>query len=220
MATTGAAQPPEDSTMEEFFKNVSAKDRTGVEKHLAVIDAEPDAAHGRIWRRVAKMLRRLAPLALQTAGQHAIQFFVADGKYRMQAFALEDQRDGKILIYLPDVLEEASKARVLRAPTKAASSATASAAASAAGGAGGATAPAPEYAVAGAAGTRLRIESLDAANSPNPAPHYKHMLGWNRKALRITLLTTAADGELDAAEKLCALAAKRWAGSAAAAPAK
>jgi hypothetical protein len=216
MATTGAAQPREDSTMEEFFKNVSAKDRTGVEKHLAVIDAEPDSAHGRIWRRVAKALRRLAPLSVQTAGQHAIQFFVADGKYRMQAFALEDQRDGKILIYLPDVLEEASKARVLRPPTKAAAASSASA--SAAGGTG--TAPAPEYTVAGAAGTRLRIEALDAANSPNPAPHYKHMLGWNRKALRITLLTTATEPELEAAEKLLSIAAKRWAGSAATAPAK
>jgi hypothetical protein len=217
MATTGAAQQPEDSTMEEFFKNVSAKDRTGVEKHLAVIDAEPDAAHGRIWRHLAKTLRRLAPLALQTAGQHAVQFFVADGKYRMQAFALEDQRDGKIQVYLPDVLEEAAKARVLRAPTKTAS-ASASASASAAGSSAAGTAPAPEYVVAGAAGTRLRIEALDAANSPNPAPHYKHMLGWNRKALRITLLTTASDAEIEAAEKLCSLAAKRWAG--AAAPAK
>lgn len=206
MATTGPAQSPQDSKMEEFFKNVSAKDRTGVEKHLAVIDAEPDAAHGRIWRRIALTLRRLAPLSVQTAGQHAIQFFVADGKYRMQAFALEDQRDGKIQIYLPDVLEEAAKARLIRSPAKAA------AVASAAGAAGGA-APMPEYAVAGAAGTRLRIEALDAANSPNPAPHYKHMLGWNRKALRVTVLTTAGESEIEAAEKLCTLAAKRWAGA-------
>ena len=206
MATTAATQPPNDPTMEEFFKNVSAKDRTGVEKHLAIIDAEPDAAHGRIWRHLAKTLRRLAPLALQTAGQHAVQFFVADGKYRMQAFALEDQRDGKILVYLPDVLEEASKARVLRAPTKAAASAA---------GAAGSAASIPEYAVAGGgAGTRLRIEALDAANTPNPAPHYKHMLGWNRKALRITILTTAGEAEIEAAEKLCTLAAKRWAGKA------
>lgn len=202
MATTGPAQSPQDSKMEEFFKNVSAKDRTGMEKHLAVIDAEPDAAHGRIWRRVAMMLRRLAPLAVQTAGQHAVQFFVADGKYRMQAFALEDQRDGKILIYLPDVLEEAAKARLIRSPAKTASVAA---------GAAGAAPLTPEYAVAGAAGTRLRIEALDAANSPNPAPHYKHMLGWNRKALRITVLTTAGDAEIDAAEKLCAIAARRWA---------
>ena len=216
MATSGATQTPEDPTMEEFFKNVSAKDRTGMEKHLAVIDAEPDAAHGKIWRRLAKTLRRLAPLAVQTAGQHAVQFFVADGKYRMQAFALEDQRDGKVQIYLPDVLEEAAKARLLRAPAKGAGASVA--AAGAAGTAG--TAATPEYAVAGAAGTRLRIEALDAANSPNPAPHYKHMLGWNRKALRITLLTTATDAELEAAEKLCAIAAKRWAGAAAPAPAK
>ena len=204
MATSGATQTPEDPTMEEFFKNVSAKDRTGMEKHLAVIDAEPDAAHGRIWRRLAKTLRRLAPLAVQTAGQHAVQFFVADGKYRMQAFALEDQRDGKIQIYLPDVLEEAAKAKVLRSPAKAAAAAS---------GAAGAAPAMPEYTVAGAGGARLRIEALDAANSPNPAPHYKHMLGWNRKALRITVLTTAADPELEAAEKLCTLAAKRWAGA-------
>jgi len=204
MVTTGAPQKPEDPTMEEFFKNVSAKDRTGVEKHLAVIDAEPDAAHGRIWRRVAKTLRRLAPLALQTAGQHAVQFFVADGKYRMQAFALEDQRDGKIQIYLPDVLDEAAKARILKAPSKGAS-------ASASGGAGAAVAI-PEYGIAGAAGTRLRIEALDAANTPNPAPHYKHMLGWNRKALRVTVPAGATDEQIKAVERLCAIAAKKWEG--------
>lgn len=187
MASTESASP-----MEDFFKVVSAKDRTNVERHLAAIDAEPDAAHGRLWRRVATTLRKLAPLAVQTVGQHAVQFFVADGKYRMQAFALEDQRDGKILVYLPDVLEEAEKKRVLGASTQTGEAGEA------------------EYAVRGSKGVKLRIDALDANNTPNPAPHYKHMLGWNRKALRLTMLTTAGDAEISAAEALCALAAKRW----------
>jgi hypothetical protein len=189
MATTGAAQPPEDSTMEEFFKNVSAKDRTGVEKHLAVIDADPDAAHGRIWRRVAKMLRRLAPLALQTAGQHAIQFFVADGKYRMQVFALEDKKDGTIQLVLPDVLAAALKAGVLAKPPAGHPN---------------------DYPIKSAKSEALHVESLDSTNTPDPQPAIKHMLGWNRKALRLTLPSIVNGPQLAAAEALCDVAAKAW----------
>ena len=167
MATSSAAD------METFLTGLAGKDRSNIEKHLAACDAEPDPTHGKLWRRLAVGLRRLAPLPVQTVGQHAVQFFIADGKYRMQVFALEDARDGRLMVYLPDILAEAEKA--------------------------------------GAPLGVLKPEALDAANTPNPSPHIKHMLGWNRKAVRLTLPTRATPQQISAAEALCALAADRWA---------
>jgi hypothetical protein len=109
---------------------------------------------------------------VQTVGQHAVQFFVADGKYRMQVFALEDGRDGRVVVYLPDVLAAAEKA--------------------------------------GAPLGVLKPESIDSSNTPNPSPHIKHMLGWNRKAVRVTLPTRASPQQISATETLCALAADKW----------
>lgn len=166
MATSSAAD------IETFLTGLAGKDRSNIEKHLAACDAEPDPTHGKLWRRLAVGLRRLAPLPVQTVGQHAVQFFIADGKYRMQVFALEDARDGRLMVYLPDILAEAEKA--------------------------------------GAPLGVLKPESLDAANTPNPSPHIKHMLGWNRKAVRLTLATRATPQQISAAETLCALAADRW----------
>lgn len=176
MATTDAAD------METFLTGLAGKDRSNVEKHLAACDAEPDPMHGKLWRRLASTMRKLAPLPVQTVGQQAVLFFIADGKYRMQVFALEDARDGRLMIYLPDILAEAEKA--------------------------------------GAPLAVLKPEALDAANTPNPSPHIKHMLGWNRKAVRVTLLTHASAQQVSAAEKLCALAADRWVKTAKASPAK
>src|SRR5690606_3878145 len=110
-------------------------------------------------------------------------------KYRMQVFALEDQRDGKIQIYTADTLEQALAAGLFTPPEDEESNA---------------------YTIKGEGKSTLIVEQLDASNTPNPAPYYKHMLGWNRKALRITLLVTANDAQIAAAEDLCALAASKW----------
>jgi hypothetical protein len=170
MATTDAAD------IDTLLNGLAGKDRSNIEKHLAACDAEPDPQHAKLWRRLAVGLRRLAPMPVQTVGQHAVQFFIADGKYRMQVFALEDGRDGRLMVYLPDVLAEAEKA--------------------------------------GLPLGILKPEALDSANTPNPSPHVKHMLGWNRKAVRVTLLTHAPAQQISALEKLCALASERWAKSA------
>jgi len=167
MPTTDAAD------METFLTGLAGKDRSNIEKHLAACDAEPDPTHGKLWRRLAVALRKHAPLPVQTVGQHAVQFFIADGKYRMQVFALEDARDGRLMVYLPDILAKAEKA--------------------------------------GAALGVLKPEALDAANTPNPSPHIKHMLGWNRKAVRLTLPTRASPQQVNAAESLFAIAAEGWA---------
>ena len=149
------------------------RDRVNVEKHLALCDAEHGSPHGNLWRRLMRALATLAPLSIQTVGQQAIQFFIADGKYRMQVFALEDPRDGRVLLYTPDVLAEAQKLKLFD--------------------------------------TDLLVEPLETANTDNPGSHFKNMLGWNRKALRITLPITATNGQIEAAENIAALAAKAWA---------
>jgi hypothetical protein len=100
----------------------------------------------------------------------------------MQVFALEDANDGSghLALYVPDVLDEARKLKVLSNEQE------------------------PE----------LPIEQLTAANTPNPSPHYKNMLGWNRKALRIVLPVAATSQQVETAENLAALAARAWAGKA------
>ncbi len=172
-----------------FLAKLGAKDRLNVERHLAACETETDSHHADIWKRMARALFTLSPHAVQTAGQQAVQFFVADGKYRMQVFAMEDLRDGKIQIYTPDALEQALSAGLFTPPTDEESNA---------------------FSLKRESHSTLIVEQLDAVNTPNPAAYYKHMLGWNRKALRITLLVNANDAQLAAAEDLCALAAAKW----------
>ena len=90
----------------------TVRDRANMEKHLAVCDAEPNAAHGTIWRRLMAKLGALAPIAA-TVGLQVVRFFIADGKYRMQVFALEDNSDGFINVYLPNVLSKAVSKKLL-----------------------------------------------------------------------------------------------------------
>jgi hypothetical protein len=173
---------------EPVLERVGVKERAKIEKHLALCDAESSVAHGELWRRITAILGELAPLSMQSAGNNTWRFFIADGKYRMQVFALEDPLDGMLRIYLPDMLAEALKAKILAK-----------------------TATAQTYAVTGS-GTKLKIESLGVSEAAEAPPHYKHMLGWNRKALRVTLPTTETDEKLDGAvQAMATLAAKKWA---------
>jgi hypothetical protein len=169
-----------------MLARAAAKDRTHIQRHLAACDAEADPAHAALWRRLATAMFNLAPLPIQTAGHSAVLFFVPDGKYRMQMFALEDQSDGRIAVYLPDVLNDAIRTKILKkgdAPD--------------------------EYAIVGSLRNTVHVEALDSQNTPEPATHVKNMLGWNRKSLRVTLPALAADGpRVEAAEALMMLAAR------------
>jgi hypothetical protein len=177
-------------SLDELLAKLSARDRTNVDRHLAALEAEADPKHAALWKRIAKALATLAPHAITTTGQQAVSFFIADGKYRMQVFAMEDNRDGKVLIYAVDALDEAIKAQVIKPPAKGA--------------------PDPnDHPISN--GQALSVESLTNENTPNPSAFYKHMLGWNRKAVRITLPHDASTQQIEAAEQLCAVAAVRWA---------
>jgi len=190
---------PETSTnqtaLDAVLAKTGAKDRTHIQRHLTAADAEPDPAHAALWRKLAELLASLAPLPVQAVGHTAVMFFVPDGKYRMQGFALEDQSDGRIALYLPDILADAIKKKILKKSDEP-----------------------EEYGVVGSLRSTLHVESLDAQNTPEPATHVKNMLGWNRKSLRITLPIIGSDrARMQAVEALCLLAAKPWAARLAAA---
>ena len=187
--TTPTSNMSTDADFTEFLAAVSARDRANLEKHVAALDTEASPGHVKSWRKLVTVLRRYAPLAANTIGPQVIQYFVADGKYRMQVFALEDKKDGQILVYMPDVIAAATKAGILAKPP--------------AGRAG-------EYPIKAGKNDALLVEILDAANTPDPQPAIKHMLGWNRKALRLTLPSIANAPQLAAAEAMAELAAKAW----------
>lgn len=182
--------------LEAFLAALAAKDRLNVERHLAACDAEPSPTHGKLWRQVAMTLRRLAPHAAQTIGQHVVLFFVADGKYRMQVFAMEDQNDGQMLVYIPDVLADAQEEGIIGKPARRG---------------GDDEEGAISYPIVGKKNESLLIDALDASNTPEPPNHFKNMLGWNRKALRITIPTAAANQQVAALQAMCNLASKQWA---------
>jgi hypothetical protein len=200
-ATSVAAKPAENSKaivpakpgkidFESFLAALSARDRVNIERHIAVCEGEPTADHGKLFKRLAAALASLAPQATRTTGQRAIQFFIADGKYRVQVFALEDLCDGKITIYLTDALETAITEGVFRRRAKQDGEASL-------------------YELAEQAGTFLRIEKLTSANTVEAPDYYRHMLGWNRKALRLTLPTNSTPAQLKSAEALFVLAARK-----------
>src|SRR5438874_4919344 len=100
-------------TFAEFLAKLSPKDRSTAERRVSVLEAESDPARAHLWRRLACSLMTLAPFAVKLVGKQNLQVYVADGKYRMQVFALEDLQDGHFTLYCPDVLEEAVQAGLL-----------------------------------------------------------------------------------------------------------
>ncbi len=187
---------PDRIDFDAFLARLSPKDRLNVERHLAAVGDDADGRHAALWQRVACAMMSLAGHSAKLNGQQSAQFYVADGKYRMQVFAMEDLRDGKITLYCGDTLEQGIKQGIVAKPA-------------------GKTKPSLDEASAAVAmpipgnSHTLNVEQLDG-RTPNPAPFYKDMLGWNRRALRISLPVDASNAEAEAAEALCALSAANW----------
>ena len=174
--------------LDAMLAKMAAKDRANIEKHLAQAEANGAADRAELWRKLARALFTLAGHAVTTSGQQSVLFFVQDGKYRLQAFAIEDPRDGTLVAYANDVIAEAVKIGLLAAPKP--------------------SEAALGYLIEGHAGQRLVITTVDNANTPNPQAWYKSMLGWNRKAMRISLPGAATGAQVETAMALCALSVK------------
>jgi hypothetical protein len=185
MAVSVRQEAQASQRFDELLAKVGAKDRANIEKHLAACEAEPDRSHALLWKRLVGMLGSLVTLPPQAVGQQALLFFVPDGKYRMQVFALEDKRDGLVLLYLPNVVQQAVKEKVLVKDGE-------------------------QYSFAEGASAPFSVVTMDAKTA-NPPQHVKHMIGWNRKAIMLTFHVGRNEAsQVHAAEALCALAAKQW----------
>ena len=171
----------------EFLAKLPARDRTNAQRRVEVLESAPDPSRAHLWRRLACSLMTLAPFAAKLVGQQTLQVYVADGKYRMQVFALEDLQDGNFTVYCPDVLDEAAQAGLLALDPLA-----------------------PDQYLIQPCKGKLLIQRLDG-KSLNPAPHYKDLTGWNRTALRVTLPPSPSPTQVEAVELLCALAARHFA---------
>jgi hypothetical protein len=169
---------------QEVLTRLGPRDRLNVEKHLFICENEHEPAHAHLWQQLICVLMTLAPDHTKSFGRHALQFYVPDGKYRMQVFALHDA-DGQISLYADDVLEEAVAAGLLTGPVMT-----------------------DTYRL-GNSHEMLIIETLDA-NSCNAQPFFKDMLGWNRRAMRVHIPLGVSDNQLRVIQHLCASAAKTW----------
>ena len=172
---------------DDFLNKLGAKDRLNAEKHVTACETGPVPGHAKLWKRLATTLMTLSSNLAKVNGQQSIQFYVPDGKYRKQVFAMEDLRKDAITVYCTDVLEEAIKLKLLK-PTKAGEDDVA-------------IFSLPK-------GDSLAIEKLNGQTA-NPADFFKHMIGWHREAIRITLPLNATDEQVTTALTLCALNAEQ-----------
>ena len=170
--------------LEAVLVKLGAKGRVNAEKHLAALEALGNPAHATLWKRMVCTLMTLAPHAVKINREENLQFYIADGKYRMQMFAIEDLRAGDLTVYCTDAVDKATEAGLLK---KAADTGD----------------EVNRYEV-GSGGETLVIDRLDG-KSLNPAPFFKDMMGWNRKALKIVLPVTASEKQIEAVELVCAL---------------
>ena len=175
-----------------FLEKLSPKDRLNVTRHIEACDLAGEPRHAQLWRRLASAMMTLAPHFAKTDGQQRVRFFVPDGPYRMQVFALEDLRDGVLSVYLGDALDEAIAAGLIAVQKSVASIEPGQ----------------PIEYLLPESHESLAIVRL-SNDSHVPAAFYKDMLGWNRRAAHITLPVMASDAQADAAEKLLIMGAKK-----------
>ena len=174
---------------ETFLLTMGEKDRRNVRKHLSVCEAEPTQVHAVLWKRLLCTLAALGGKWAKTTGQRAVQFFVADGNYRIQTFALEDTNDGLISVYARDALDVAIAEGMVVAQA-------------------GTADGSPAYEVGHLPGLTVRVEALCASKTVDAPDYYRHLLGWNRKALRIILPVDAGRAQLEVCDALCRLSVR------------
>ncbi len=188
-ADTEAAWPMGYKTM---LSRLGMKDRQSFERQVAAQKSKTDSGLAKKWCRLARVMMSLTETTTKVSGQQAklcgirtMQFFIPDGKYRQQVFAMHVRDDGTLAVCVPDVLDDAIREGALAH-------------------AGNEQYRLPE------SGKLLAIHSLDR-NTPNPEEFYKGMTGWYRKAICIDLPASACTAQIGAVERLCVLAASKWA---------
>jgi hypothetical protein len=184
-STRALRQSDVDRRYAVFLGQLSIKGRVAIQKHDELCAADAALGQGELWKRLAGGLARLADYQTESLGQQVVKFYIADGKYRQQVFALEDTRQGTIAVYLPDVVALAIAQKILAG-----------------------TPIAGCFKVIGG-DVELHLAPLDAETRDLTA--FKAMVGWGRHALRADLNTFAKEKQVRAVERMCELAAEKWA---------
>lgn len=173
----------------ELLTRFGDKDRASVERQSAAYAEKAGPAAVERWQRLARVLMGLAGHMPKVSAKLTIQFYIPDGKYKMQVFGLQAEDDGTIAVYCPDVIKQATAAKILGKPRKIETQKL--------------------YPVGGSEEDLLPIDELDG-DTPNPDLVYKHMTGWNRRAIRMTLSPRASKAMVKAVEQVCEIAARQW----------
>src|SRR5947209_19318246 len=90
-----------------FLEKLGRKDRLAAEKHVATAETEIKPFHANLWKRLVTSLTTLAPHATKVNGGRSVQFYVPDGKYKMQVFAIGDSGKGTVEVYCGNSLQQA-----------------------------------------------------------------------------------------------------------------
>jgi hypothetical protein len=178
---------PVERQYEVFLGQLSVKARATIQKHDELCEAEGPPEHSALWKRFAGRLGGLAAHAVEAHGQHSVKFYIADGNYKLQVFALEDSRQGTIAVYFPDVVQAAVGEKILTGGTSS-----------------------HHYKVPGAMG-QLELVLINAETRDLTV--CKAMVGWGRRARRVEFATPLQDAHIQAVEQMCDLAARKWVAS-------
>lgn len=178
------AEPTPVSIDEQFaalLAKLPLKERSYAEKRDLAMEADPAKRNG--WRRLCVFLLELAGHSSKFNSKESVQFYAADGKYRMQIFALQDVVPGELTIHCRDVLDQLIEKKLIRR-SKVGTDLN-------------------RYVVAGTE-VSLVIERVPQQAADHPQA-FRDLLSWNRKCMRIDLPVAAPDEVYDRVEKMLAL---------------
>lgn len=159
------ATVPVEFTWETFIAKLGMRDRTNALKRLAAMEAGPQPALAPLWKSLCELLMSNSGHSAILNSKQSVQFFAADGKYRMQIFALQDDLPGEVIIYAPDVVEKAVTKKIIRKPR--------------------ATDAKNLYRL-GDNDQTLTIDQLNG-DGPEHPPFFKDLMSWKRKCMRISI---------------------------------
>jgi hypothetical protein len=182
-AKPAARTIPSAAERDAAFAKLTQKDRDNFERQITNVTTKVGENLANHWRRLAGTALALSNKPPKLTGLNTLQFFIADGNYRKQIYAMHLADTGVLTMYVPNIFPEATKAKLLTPLPKD---------------------PTPDAYTVG--GHRVIIEQLDR-DSLNPQFYFKDMTGWNRKAMGIQLTVDANEGLVHAVEQILALAA-------------
>lgn len=170
---------------EAFLSRLSPKARATMAKYDENSETRGTNAYGDLWKRLAGLISSLAPQTADMVG-FAVKFYIPDGKYRQQVFALETAHKGTVAVYLPDMLNAAVARHLITAGPLA-----------------------NTYQIAGNARGQIHLEPITANTCETVV--CKAMVGWGKRAFVTTLDEHSTPEQLQMVEELCRLAAESWA---------